>query len=343
MSRRAVVMPLPSGVTRVVSRSGDVYWYHQNRRGKADAGPRTRLPEFGTPEFWQAIAKLTGEVRQPTNTVASLIDTYKAQPEWSKRRPNTIATYEAALSHVKTAWGHLDPAAISVAGVMELRAQFGDRPSMGNMVLVQVRALMKLAVQTGLRHDNPAREVDGLEEDPDEAKPLTQEAWNAITSDAAPVALQRLAILGRATGQRISDLVLMRPVDRDQDGIALAIGKLRNQPHWCPLRPEEIATIDGWKQFKTATYITTDEGRRMSDDKARKLWNAFIATEAGKPLAGFTPHDLRATKVCDERIRGRSHQRIAAMVGMTAPMVMKYSRHIDQRQAARGTSDEQAL
>lgn len=341
MSRRAVVMSLPKGVTRVIDKkTGKAYWYHQDRRGKPDAGPRTTLPEYGTSEFWKALAGLTGETRTPANTIASLIDTYKAQPEWSKRRPNTIATYEAALTHIKAAWGNQDPAGLTVAHVMAMRAQFGDRPSMGNMVLVQIRALMKLAVQTGLRHDNPAREIDALEEDPDEAKPLTVEAWHAITSEDAPEALRRLAILGRATGQRISDLILMRPADRDQDGIVLNIKKLGDQLHWCPLRPEEIATMDGWKQFRAATYITDEAGRRLLDDGMRKIWKAFIATEVGKPLAGFTPHDLRATKVCDERIRGKSHQQIAAMVGMSISMVTKYSRHIDQRLAARGTPAE---
>jgi integrase len=336
-------MPLPKGVTRVVDkRTGKMYWYHQDRRGKLNAGPRTTLPEYGTPDFWQAIAKLTGVVSQPSNTVATLIEAYKAQPEWSKRRPNTIATYEAALTHIRSAWGNIDPAAITVAGVMALRAAFADRPSMGNMVLVQVRALMKLAVLTGLRTDNPAREIDALEEDTDEAKPLTPEAWQAITSDAAPTALRRYAVLGRSTGQRISDVIRMRPADRDQDGIALTITKLGDRPHWCPLRGDEANVIDGWKQFKTATYVTDVNGRRLRDDGFRKIWNAFLATEAGGPLTGFTPHDLRATKVCDERIRGKTHQQIAAMVGMSIGMVMKYSRHIDQRLAARGTPAERA-
>lgn len=341
MSRKAVVVPLPSGVTKVVSKAGGEYWYHQHRRGKPDAGPRTRLPEFGTKEFWIAIGQITGETKPPGNTVDSLIETYKTQPEWLKRRPNTIATYEAALAHVSTAWGTLDPAAITVAGVMKLRAQLADRPSMGNMVLVQVRALMKLAVQTGLRLDNPAREIDSLEETPDEAKPLTPEAWAALISDDAPSELRRFAVLGRATGQRISDLVQMRPADRDQEGIMLEIGKLRDKPHWCPLRPDEIATIDGWKQFKAATYVVRKDGRRYDDKALREVWHAFAATKAGAAVRGFTPHDLRATKVCDERIRGKNHQQIAAMVGMSIGMVMKYSRHIDQRLAARGTPAEQ--
>jgi len=336
-------MPLPKGITRVVNkRTGREYWYHQERRGKPDAGPRTALPEFGTPAFYREVARLTGAVQTPQNTIDKLIEAYKAQPEWATRRPNTIATYETALGHISDAWGGQDPAGLTAAHVLALRAVFGDRPSMGNMVLVMVRALMKLAVQTGLRLDNPAREINKLEEMPDEAKPLTAEAWAAITSDAAPAALRRFAVLGRATGQRISDLVMMRPADRDADGVMLQITKLRDKPHWCPLRPDEIAVIDGWKQFPAATYVTRENGRRHSDDTLRFAWNAFAATEAGKALRGFTPHDLRATKVCDERIRGKHHGQIAAMVGMSIEMVTKYSRYIDQRLAAGGTAGEQA-
>lgn len=335
-------MPLPKGVTRVVNkRTGKAYWYHQERRGKPDAGPRTTLPEFGTPEFWAEIARLTGGTKEPTNTVRSLIETYKLQPEWLKHRPNTVTTYEAALAHIEAAWGHLDPAAVTVAGVMALRTSFAKRPSMGNMVLVQVRALMKLAVQSGLRKDNPAREIDSLDETPDEAKPLTPAAWAAATSADAPQIVKRIAVLGRATGQRISDLVRLRPADRDQDGFAHTITKLRDKEHWSPLTAEQIAEIDGWKVFANATYTADDRGRRISDNKARIIWNAYLATDAGAALRGFTPHDLRASKVCDERIRGKNHQQIAAMVGMSIQMVMKYSRHIDQRLAARGTGPEQ--
>lgn len=342
MSRRAVVMPLPKGVTRVRGKNGVDYWYHQERRGKENAGPRTRLPEFGTPEFWAAIAKIAGEPQKTGDTIKDLIDTYKLQPEWQKLRPNSVAAYGRALAHIDNAWGKLDPAALTAAHVMALRTAFTDRPAMGNLVLSQVRALMKLAVQTDKRKDNPAREIDGLEEDPDEAKPLSNEAWQALTSGDAPECLRRYAILARATGQRISDVLPLRPANRDEDGILLSITKLGDKQHWCPLRAEEIAIIDGWSVFKGSLYVARDKGRQFNPGTFRAEWNAFASTKAGAALAGFTPHDLRATKVCDERIRGKSHQQIAAMVGMSLQMVMKYSRHIDQRLAARGTADEHA-
>jgi len=44
-----------------------------------------------------------------------------------------------------------------------------------------------------------------------------------------------MAFLGRAIGQRVSDLVKMRPADLADDGISIRIGKLRDKLHFVPL------------------------------------------------------------------------------------------------------------
>lgn len=339
MPRRVVAVTLPNGVFRTV-KPNKTYWYFQRRRGKPDAGPITKLPEFGTPEFWAKIAELTGEQPEPSNTFADLIKDYRDRLEKKGLSAGTLKTYDSALNPIRDRWGDLDPAAMTVAGIMEMQDSFSDRPSMGNMVLIQLRALMKLAVQKGWRHDNPAREIDKFEEDPDGAQPLSADAWQALMSDAAPDDLRRFAVLGRATGQRISDLIRMTPAGREQEGLNCRIKKLGDKQHWCILNPAELTTIDGWKQFKGAAYVMQANARRHNTNSMRDVWNEFAATEAGAALRGFTPHDLRATKVCDERVTGKSHQRIAAIVGMSVEMVMKYSRHIDQKAAARGTGTE---
>jgi integrase len=278
----------------------------------------------------------------PVMTIATLVAQYKAR-KWPSLRPNSRALYDLALGAILRAWGHLPPDRISVAGVAALQGQFIDRPALGNQVMVQVRAVMKLAVQLGLRSDNPAREFDALKEKGDGARPLSPAAWLALMSDDCPQAVRRLAILGRATGQRIGDLVAMRPQDREEDGIAMTITKLRDRPHWCPLSPSEAAIIDGWRQFPATPFIGMNRGKRHGKASLQHLWNAFAASPAGAPLRGFTPHDLRATKVCDYRIAGYNHQQIAARVGMSLQMVMRYSRHIDQKLAARGTKTEGEL
>jgi integrase len=341
MSRRVVTVALPKGIFRVTKPSGKVYWYHQARRGKPDAGPITALGEYDTPAFWEAVAKIGGKAHEPEgNTFNALIDDHIARLEKSGATDGTLQTYKSALRHVRLAWGKLDPARVTIANILAMQDTFHDRPSMGNMVYVQLKALMKLAVQKGWRSDNPVREVDRQTETPDSAKPLSAEAWAAITSDAAPEALRRFAILGRATGQRISDIVRMTPAGREQEGLNCTIKKLGDIPHWCILTQEEIATIDGWKQFRAAPYVLRPDGKRYTPDTLRQVWNEFVATEAGAALKGFTPHDLRATKVCDERLRGKSHQQIAAIVNFHISQVIHYSRHIDKKAAARGTGTE---
>ncbi len=343
-------MSLPRGVYPVRKRlaSGAVatYWYHQEGRHlpKTQRGPLTRLPDPNTQGWFEALARLGGAdiamVDRPAGTIATVIEAYKAR-KWPSLRPNTKALYNVALGYIETAWGRLRPDQISIGGITALQGQFADRPTMGNQVMVQVRAIMKLAVQMELRSDNPAREVDDLTEKGDGAKPLTPEAWAALQS--APEMLRRLGVIGRATGQRIGDLIRMEPRHRDEEGIVTTITKTHDRPHWCPLSAAERKTMDGWKAFATSPYIGLNGGKRFTERKVRRLWHEYAATSAGKALVGFTPHDLRATKVCDERIAGYSHQQIAARVGMSLQMVMRYSRHIDQRMAARGTKTEREL
>lgn len=343
MPPRVVAVAIPSGVYRTVKRrNGKVikeYWYYQENRGKKGAvkGPRIPLPHRDAPDFLSEIQRIVHKAERPAVTIGDVIDDYLTSTAFTSKSENTQSTYQVALKVIRAQWGSLDPGAPSVAGTMSLLQTVADRPSLANMVRVMAKMIMKLCVQRGLRADNPVREVDKLEEKVDGAKPIPPAAWASLMSDEAPEALRRLAVLGRATGQRISDLIHMRPCDRDQDGIMTTITKLGGKPHWCPLTQEQATTLDGWNQFAAAAYILRPDGKRYTEDGLRYVWNAFIETDAGKPLAGFTPHDLRATKVCDERISGKSHQQISAMVGMSIQMVMKYSKHIDQRLAARGT------
>ena len=342
--RRAVVMPLPDGVFRVRKPSGKVYWYHQQGRGKPTRGPLTRLPEPGTPEWHATIARLTGESALKPGSVAGVIAAMKASAKWRALRPNTVALYTSAMSAIEAAWGTLPAAGIRAQHIASLVETFGDRPAMGNQVLVQIKAVLKLAVQQGLRTDNPAREIDNLTEEGDGAKPLTEAAWAALVADTAPEALRRFGVVARATGQRIGDVLTMRPMDRDGTGIACTITKIGGRPHWCALTSSEAKTIDGWKQFPASPYVTRPDGRRHDPRSFRHVWREYAATPAGEAMKGFSPHDLRATKVCDERLTGYSHQEISARVGMSISMVMRYSRHIDQRLiASQSTKPERKL
>lgn len=334
---------LPPGVF-AVRKPRKTYWYYTPNRGKPNEGECRRLPEYGTPEWHDEIEGIRREQDgvPALYDMRSLVRDYKLTARWGQLSENTVGTYESATKPILAAWKYRRPGDVSIADVSALVERLSDRPSTANMTLVMARKLMKYAVQKGLRKDNPARDVDTLDEEGNGAKPLTPEAWSALMAPECPTAVQRLGILGRATGQRISDLITIRPADRDEDGIGHKIKKLQNKPHWSLLTAEQIAEIDGWGAAGNEPYIRRPDGRAYNTDRLRDAWNAYAASDPGAPLRGYTPHDLRATKVCDERISGKTHQQIAAMVGMSIGKVMHYSKHIDQRLVARGAARGEA-
>lgn len=332
--RKGLGVSLPKGVYRV-SRKGKEWWYYQQRRGKPDHGPNLKLPDFGTPEFWARIGEIErGHTGPAAGSFDALIAAYKAHPKYLNLSDGSKATYRFALDHISRRWGPLRVDGLSAPAIQAfLDERFAAKPSMGNLTLAVLRTLLKWGIPRRYLTVNPAREIDPMDEDVKNASPWPEEAWRRLVETGPPV-LARLAVLGRATGQRVSDLVTMRPKGRDGAGIVTDIKKTGKRGHWCPLEQRDIAVIDGWKVFPASTYLASDTGRALSTNALRKRFDKFVADDAMLRAADIHIHGLRAMAVCDRRIRGDSHQRIAAAIGMSVGMVMHYSRNIDQRLAA---------
>ncbi len=344
--RKPLLAELPEGVFRIRKKSGKTYWYYQRRRGKPDHGPNIPLPEYGTPEFWHKLAEISGQpLGADAKTVDALIAEYKASPKFMKRAANTKATYGHALNGISDRWGTLRVDGLTPAAIQKfIDEEFVDRESMGNLTLSVIRIILKFGVPRGYINSNPAREVEGLEEDGESAFPWPEWIWEKVVAEAPP-AVARLAVLGRATGQRISDLIGMLPRYRDGDGLYTTIRKLRTiEPtHWCPLAPNYAAIIDGWGVFPHTTYIADEQGGQLSERQLRRRLYDYVASvpEIAEAGVSIKPHGLRALAVCDRRIAGQPHQRIANDIGMSIRQVFHYSRHIDQRLAAGGGEREQ--
>ncbi len=336
--RRALPPQLPAGVFRI-SRGAREYWYYQRRRGRPDHGPLIRLPEHGTPEFWSKIAEIQrGHAGPEAGTFDALIAAYQAHRKWESLAEGSRKTYRPALAYIARRWGPLRVDGLSPAAVQAfLDEEFATRPSMGNLTLAVLKTILKFGVSRGYGDRNPAREVETLEEDPNSAKPWPEHLWRRMV-DTGPPELARLAFLGRAIGQRVSDLVKLRPADRDGTGIVTRIQKTRRRTgdaeHWCPLKPEQVAVIDGWLVFPTATYIADEKGRPFTPNSLRRRFDRFVAGDPEMAAAGLRIHGLRAMAVCDRRIEGLREQQIQSQIGMSLAKVMHYSRGINQRLAA---------
>lgn len=332
-------MPLPRWVFKVRR-----YWYYQHRRGRPDHGPLIRLPEYGTPEFWAKMAEIEGQnTGGRPGTFAALIVEYKAHSDYTSLSAGSRRTYEHSLNAISRIWGGFRVDGLVAADIqLWMDTEFQSRPAMGNLTLSVLKGLLQFGATRRYCKTNAARELKPLRAKQDGAKPWPQAIWEHMVRTGPPE-LSRLAVLGRATGQRVSDLMTMRPEDRDGDGIYHNIQKrgILDKSHWCPLAIEYRTVIDSWKVFPRATYIATEKGRQFNYPALAARFDRFVAGDENLKDSGIGIHGLRCMAVCDRRIAGDTHQQIEAAIGMSLDQVMHYSRDVDQRLVAESREREQ--
>jgi integrase len=183
--------------------------------------------------------------------------------------------------------------------------------------------------------------IERVKVDDDGNIPWTEAGYQFVMKHA-PVHLYRMAFLGRACGQRVSDLVKMRPVNLTEDGINLRIGKLRDKPHMVPLTKAQMAEIRSWGVGDLNFFITTPaRGKRCSERYLNELWNEWRATPEAAPIRDLdmTIHGLRATAINDRHLDGATELGIAAELGMSVAMVSRYLRFANKVEAGRVSRD----
>lgn len=331
-SRRFAAVPLPKHVFKVKGRKGQVYLYFQRNRGQEDHGPLVRLPDADTPEFWAKVKELGSEqaVGPKANTVEDMIAKYKASPEWKELQPNSQRLYQFRLDTISLAWGKRMACDVTPAMVLALRDHLGKSPSVANQTVKIVRLLWKWGVPREFSKSNPAREIVAIRYDEEGAEPWPEHVYEYVLANA-PATFRNMAVLGRATGQRAGDLCKMRPADKRDGGMYTTIEKIGGKRHWVPLKISDQEALDALGVEAMVPYLTSARGKRLTARALAGSWRDWQATDAGKPTAGCTIHDLRATAVCDRRLDGMSHQEVSNDIGMSIGMVMRYSRKIDQK------------
>lgn len=327
-------MPLPKHVFRVVKPSGRAYFYYQKNRGRSDAGDLVRLPDDpASPAFWAAVQAQEAGPRPADGSVKDVVTQFKADRRYLRLARSSQRVYDIALGHIEAAWGDQQVEAIQPKHVYALMNRLSATPSMANMVRTVLSVLLAFAIKLGHVQQNAARDVEAYEEAGEGSAPWPEDVFSFVLEHAPPLVM-RAAVLARATGQRGVDIVKLRPADRQDNGFDMLIQKLGNVRHWCPVAQDALVVIDGWAAPKMVPYLNID-GKRIKEDTLRKHWAAFRDANPDKIPGDITLHDLRASAVCDRRIRGVPHQQIADQVCMSLGMVMGYSKHIDKTMNAK--------
>lgn len=336
--KRTGVIDLPNGVHRVKSK-GRVYFYFAPGRGTKSAGERVSLGTDPTaPEFWAKLNEAHGTAPETikAGTFAALIRDFKMSADWNRLRLNTRRDYSIYLNRIERAWGVLLVSGLTAVGIYTLRDQYASTPVAANHLVTILRSLLAWGVKRGYHDRNPVIDVTPIEIfDVKGARPWPEVAYE-IVLQRAPEAIRRTAILGRACGQRRSDLVQFGRKNRRDDGIDITIGKLRDRRHFIPLKKAELAEIDSWSCSETGPWIVSARGEPLKGPALGELLDEFVGrTGELSPYGPIKLHGLRAMAVCDRRLEGLEHQEIAAQLGMSLQMVMRYSRQIDQEALAR--------
>lgn len=328
--RHRATVSLPRGVHRIVSR-GREYFYYQAGRGTDHVGERIKLPDDPqSPEFWQAVRQAQGIVGPvATDTIGALCGAYETAWPGLPRKlaDSTMEKYKQSLRVVREAWGNLQAESLRPSHVQALVETIGaQKPGSANNVLDALRSMCRWACgPRELLSRDPTFGVAHFEQG-EGHKPWTLEQL-AFADKNFTGMLRRAYVLARYSGQRISDIVRLGWTDIDEGGFGLRQKKTGVQP-WCPIFPELEAEMAKWEK-RPGPFLLQDSGKPFTTNG---LWKKLDKVREDHPELGEVVwHGLRANAVIRLRQSGRTAMQISDAIGMSVPMVERYSRYADRK------------
>jgi hypothetical protein len=333
---------------QVIRRGRKTYYYHVPNRNTSYQGQRISLgTDVTDPEFWRRYNEARGDVADAgtkSGTFSALIQEYKNSHYWKKLSHNTQVDYSIYLKRIEEIWGNLQVSGLTTVGIYKLRDRYAATPAGANHLVSILKILLTYAIERDYSTINPALSVRALKVTEQNATPWSEAAYQ-IFMRQAPEYLRRAVFLGRATGQRASDLVRMSKQHRRDDGLDVTIRKLRYKRHFVILKDDELAEIDSWSCAEVGPWILSPDGRAMSVEALQSGFDRFRDTVPELAMGNILRepvklHGLRAMAVCDRRMDDMKHEDIANQLCMSLEMVIRYSKRIDSEALARKAKRE---
>jgi len=271
-----------------------------------------------------------------------VLDEYEASPNFTKNAGTTQANYRRILR-----WAHDVLGAIPIGDLKPSLVQYAldklaDRPA----AQFNAKAVLGAVDKWAAVRDKLPREITKGTEAPGSDgghQPWTDTQVALAEREARPD-LSRVVTIAVNTGQRGSDIVRMRLTDLEERtdpatharvaGIHVVQQKTGLRL-WVPLTDALAAKIAEWRRDIGPPWllVTRPSGEPYTRPLLSWHWNKERDTNSALATiseAGLALHGLRATCVVRLRQRGASVLQICSMVGMSEPMVARYSRLADQ-------------
>jgi integrase len=326
-------------VQQFVDRHGHPRFYFRRPGFKRVALPG--LP--GSSEFMAAYAEalaagepapLIGLRQIHPGTINALAVSYFNSRDFRKLAPSSQSIYRGIIDRLCKKDGDKPVAGkhgLEGKHIVEMMDRLSDQPEAANSLLTMIRVLMKHAVDTNLRQDNPARDVPRARSKSDGYHSWTEEEIEQFEARHPIGSRARLAFaLLLYTGQRRSDVIRMGR-QHIRDGMLYVEQAKTRAKLWIPVAPQLQQIIDA-SPVNHMTFIVTRSGKPFAPVSFSD-WFRLECNEAGLPHC--SAHGLR--KGCARRLAeaGCTEHEIKAITGHASlKEVVRYTKGADQTRLA---------
>ncbi len=301
-----------------LDRHGRSRWYF-----RCPGFDRVALPGLPwSPEFMAAYEAATkggaqtegaGAAKTSPGTVAALVVSYYRSAEFLNLKPITQRTYRSTIEPFREQHGDKTVAKLKREHVKAIIAKLADRPAVANNWLKTIKILMRHAVETGMRPDDPTVGIRKLRTGSSGYRTWTEAEIQKYYDKHPTGSRARLALdLMLYTGQRRADVVRMG-LQHLRDGVLTLRQSKTGTEVEIPLHPVLRASLDALPK-KNMTFLLTEYGKPFAVAGFGN-WFRDRVTEAGLP-DGLSAHGLR--KAACRRL---------AEAGCTGPQIMAISGH----------------
>jgi len=324
----------PQYVNGFIDRYGKARWYF--RRAGFKRVPLPGLP--WSPEFMAAYEQALagqplqiGGARTNPGTVRALAVSYFHSSDFRSLKLSSQAIYRGVIDRFCIQYGDNRVAGLKREHVVKLMAARAEKPVAANNLRKVLRAMMKHAVEIGLRADDPTRDVRAIRVKSDGFHSWNDDEIAQFEKRHPRGTPARLALaLLLYTGQRRSDVVRMGPqhicngvlgVRQQKTGIELAI----------PVHSALAAVIAETPTYHL-TFLTNQFGRPFTAGYFGQ-WFREQCDMAG--LRHCSAHGLRKAAARRLAEAGCSTHEIAAITGHASlKEVARYTEAVDRRRLA---------
>lgn len=308
-----------------VDRHGHARWYFRR-----PGFPRAVLPGLPwSPEFMAAYEKAKegersiGKSKTVPGSVSALVASYYETPDYKGLSVTTKATYRGIIERFRAEHGDKRVAKIQREHIKHLVAAKSETPMAANNLLRMVRMLMKHAMDTDLRRDDPTAGIRRIKNRSQGFQTWEEEHIAAFEQHHKRGTRAHLAMsLLLHTGQRRSDVIRMGR-QHIRNGVMMVTQQKTGADVGIPVHADLQAAI-AHAPKDNLTFLVTAQGAAFTPAGFTN-WFRDMVKEAGLP-DGLSPHGLRKA-IC----------RRLAEAGCTPHEIMAISGHKTLKEVTRYT------